>query len=73
MQKAMAQDPVERYPDARSLNLEIGRFLDGFSVQAYRETPLERATRFYRRNQPLLVLLLIYIVVRFVLFFWSRL
>jgi serine/threonine protein kinase len=73
VQKAMAQDPLQRYPDARSLNLEVGRFLDGFAVEAYRETSLERATRFYRRNQPLLVLLLIYIVVRFVLFFWSRL
>jgi len=72
VQKAMGLDPAQRYPDAVSLNLEIGRFLDGFAVEAYRETLLERATRFYRRNQPLLVLLLIYIVVRFVLFFWSR-
>jgi len=71
--KAMAQDPALRYPDAMSLNLEIGRFLDGFAVEAYRESPLERATRFYRKNQPLLVLLLIYVVVRFVLFFGSRL
>jgi serine/threonine protein kinase len=73
VRKATAQDPAQRYPDAVSLNLEIGRFLDGFAVEAYREGPLERAIRFYRRNQPLLVLLLIYIVVRFVLFFWSRL
>jgi eukaryotic-like serine/threonine-protein kinase len=72
IRKATAQDPAQRYPDATSLNLEIGRFLDGFAVQAYRESPLERATRFYRKNQPLLVLLLIYMVVRFVLFFWSR-
>lgn len=70
--KAMAKDPALRYPDALSLNLEIGRFLDGFAVEAYSESPLERATRFYRKNQPLLVLLLIYVVVRFVLFFWSR-
>ena len=73
VQKAMGQDPAQRYPDAVSLNLEIGRFLDGLAVEAYHESPLERATRFYRRNQPLLVLLLIYVVVRFVLFFWSRL
>jgi serine/threonine protein kinase len=73
IRKATAQDPGQRYPDALSLNLEIGRFLDGFAVEAYRESPRERATRFYRRNQPLLVLLLIYVVVRFVLFFWSRL
>ncbi len=73
VRKAMSKDPAQRYPDAGSLNLEIGRFLDGFAVEAYRETPLERATRFYRKNQPLLVLLLIYVVVRFVLFFWSRL
>ena len=73
VRKATAQDPALRYPDALSLNLEIGRFLDGFAVEAYHESALERATRFYRRNQPLLVLLLIYVVVRFVLFFWSRL
>jgi len=73
VRKATADDPAERYPDARALNLEIGRFLDGFAVEAYRESLLERAARFYRRNQPLLVLLLIYVVVRFVLFFWSRL
>ncbi len=73
VRKATAQDPALRYPDALSLNLEIGRYLDGFAVEAYHESALERATRFYRRNQPLLVLLLIYVVVRFVLFFWSRL
>ena len=73
VRKATAQDPGQRYPDALSLNLEIGRYLDGFAVEAYHESVLERATRFYRRNQPLLVLLLIYVVVRFVLFFWSRL
>lgn len=71
--KATAHDPSQRYPDIMSLHGEIGRFLDGFAVQAYRESSLERATRYYRKNQPLLVLLLIYVVVRFVLFFWSRL
>jgi serine/threonine protein kinase len=71
--KAMAGDPAERYADTMSLILEIGRFLDGFAVQAYRESLFERAMRFYRKNQPLLVLLLIYVVVRFAIFFGSRL
>jgi len=31
----MGQDPAQRYPDAVSLNLEVGRFLDGLSVEAY--------------------------------------
>jgi serine/threonine-protein kinase len=70
--RAMAEDPAQRYPDAGSLDREIGRFLDGRAVEAYHESALERGARFYRKNQPLLVLLLVYVVIRFVLFFWPR-
>ena len=68
--RATASSPADRYPDAGSLNREIGRYLDGGSVEAYRESFVERAVKFYRSNQPLLILLLVYIIVRFALFFW---
>jgi serine/threonine protein kinase len=68
--RATAAAPADRYPDAGSLNAEIGRFLDTGTVSAYRESLADRATRFYLSNQPLLVLLLVYVVARFVLFFW---
>ncbi|HTD50652.1 MAG TPA: serine/threonine-protein kinase [Acidimicrobiia bacterium] len=69
--RATAVDPSQRYPDAGSLNREIGRYLDGGAVEAYRESTLERAARFYSANQPLLVLILAYVVIRFALFLWS--
>jgi serine/threonine protein kinase len=71
--RATATNPADRYRDAGSLNREIGRYLDGGAVEAYRESFLERAVKFYRSNQPLLILLLVYIIVRFALFFWPRL
>jgi serine/threonine protein kinase len=70
--RATAADPAARYADARALHAEIALFLDTGSVEAYRESPIERAARFYRANQPLLVLLLVYVVVRFALFLWWR-
>jgi eukaryotic-like serine/threonine-protein kinase len=68
--RATAASAADRYEDAASLNREIGRYLDTGTVDAYRESALERAGRFYRRNQPFLVLLLVYVVVRFAIFFW---
>jgi serine/threonine protein kinase len=70
--RATAADPSERYADARALHREITRYLDTGSVEAYRESAVERVARFYRANQPLLVLFLVYVVVRFALFLWGR-
>jgi serine/threonine protein kinase len=68
--RATAPEPSARYADARALHREITRYLDSESVEAYRESRVERIQRFYRANQPLLMLLLVYIVVRFALFLW---
>jgi serine/threonine protein kinase len=70
--RATAQDPAGRYPDARALHREIARYLDTGTVEAYRESAAERLVRFYRANQPLLVLVLVYVIVRFALFLWWR-
>jgi serine/threonine protein kinase len=70
--RATAQDPAGRYPDARALHREIACYLDTGTVEAYRESTAERLARFYRANQPLLVLVLVYVIVRFALFLWWR-
>jgi hypothetical protein len=43
----------------------VTRFLDGDPVEAHRETPLERAGRVIRKYQTGIVLVLTYLVVRF--------
>jgi len=70
--RASQNMPAERYADASALNREIGRYLDGQAVEAYRECVAERLARFVRRNWTLLLLLAAYVLVRFFLFFLRR-
>ena len=65
----MSERAEDRYPDARELNREIGRFLDGEAVLAYRESALEKLGRLASRNSTLLLLLAAYVVARLFLFF----
>jgi hypothetical protein len=44
--------------------VDISRFLNGDAVTAYRETVLDRAARFGRRNSTLLLLIAAYVIVR---------
>jgi hypothetical protein len=64
--------PGTRSGTTRKLAADVGRFLDGAAVTAYRESPGERAVRFARRNHVLLLLLATYLVVKFALFFLLR-
>jgi serine/threonine protein kinase len=70
--KAMSTLAEDRYRDAGELNLEIGRFLDGEAVSAYRESTREKLSRFASRNSTLLILLAAYVAARFFLFFLRR-
>lgn len=70
--RASYAEPAQRYADAAALNREIGRYLDGEAVEAYRESAAERLARFVRRNWTLLLLLAAYVLVRFFLFFLRR-
>ncbi len=70
--KAMSERIEDRYQDAAELNREIGRFLDGEAVTAYRESVWERLRRFGVRNSTLLLLLAAYVAARFFLFFLRR-
>jgi serine/threonine protein kinase len=67
--KASAPDPADRFDDVQQLAADVGRFLDGLPVAAYRDTVPERLVRFWRRNQVLLLLLAAYLAVKFLLYF----
>jgi len=70
--RAAAADPAMRYPTVQDLAGDVARFLDRLPVTAYRESPVERAVRFARRNHVLLLLLATYLVVKFALIFLFR-
>jgi serine/threonine protein kinase len=67
--KASAQDPADRYSNVSELAAEVGRFLDGLPVAAYRDTVPERLARFWRHNQVLLLLIGTYLAVKILLYF----
>ena len=66
----MAADPESRYGGAAELAREVGRFLEGEPVTAYRENPLETALRWTARHQTLVLLLLAYLVIRALLLYF---
>lgn len=69
--KASAPNPRDRYASVAEVSAELGRFLDGLPVQAYRENPIERAGRFMRRERFLLLLIGAYFLTRMVVYFFS--
>lgn len=70
--KAKAPEPDARYPTVLELAADVTRYLDRERVLAYAESPLERAERFVARNSVLLLLIAVYVLVRFALFFLQR-
>jgi len=62
--KASAEDRVARYQDVASLAADIGRFLDGRPVSAYRENLFELAANWIGRNRTVATLVLAYVVMR---------
>ncbi len=71
--KAMAQDPRERYATAAAMSADVGKFLEGEPVSAYRENPFEVAWRWMARHRTLVLLFLGYVVMRaLVLYFLGR-
>jgi len=70
--RAMANDPDDRYADARELANDVMRFLDGEPVSAYRENVLEIAARFLTRHRALVAMLLAYLLMRTIILLWAR-
>jgi serine/threonine protein kinase len=69
--RALAPDPDERYPDTAAFRDDLGRFLDGAPVSAYREGLLEAAGRLAWQHRTALGLVAAYLLMR-VAFLWWR-
>jgi eukaryotic-like serine/threonine-protein kinase len=69
-EKARTPDAGARYPDVESLAADLARFRNQDPVTAYHESPAERAVRLYRRYELPILLLVAYVVMRFVLLAW---
>jgi serine/threonine protein kinase len=70
--KAMSPEKAERYASALDLAADIEQFINGLSVSAYKENPLEKGWRWLKRYRFMVFLVLVYMVVRLILFFWLR-
>lgn len=70
--KAMATAKDARYAGAAELSADIGRLLDAEPVSAYRESALERVSRWVSKNRFLVLLVLAYLLMRVFLIFTSR-
>ena len=68
--KARHPDAGARYADVAALAADLARFRNQDRVHAYRESMGERALRFYRRYELPILLLLAYVVMRFMLLAW---
>lgn len=68
--QSTAADPDARYQRVDELAADVRRWLDADTVLAYRESMWERLSRFVRRNQTLLLLLLAYALVRIFILWW---
>jgi serine/threonine protein kinase len=68
--RARAEHVEERYETVQALARDLMRFRDGEAVTAYRETPIERLGRLYRRYELPILLVLAYMVMRVLLLAW---
>ncbi|MCB9357321.1 MAG: serine/threonine protein kinase [Calditrichaeota bacterium] len=68
IEKSLATDKSIRYHTVRNFAADVQCFLDGEPVEAYRESPLEKAARLLSRHRFIVIILLTYIVIRLVFF-----
>ena len=69
---ALQADPAQRYATALAISQDLGHYLDGFRVEAYQESPLERGVRFVQRNRILFLLFAAYFLTRIAVFIFSK-
>ena len=70
--KALAADPLARYPSVQALSADVSAFLSGRPVAAHREGPLEWAGRQAARYRTPLLLIAAYLAMRVALILWPR-
>ncbi len=71
-QKAMAAEISARYKTVREIAADIGSFLEGLPVSAYRENILERTVRLLARHRAAVVLVAAYLLMRMLFILFSR-
>jgi len=70
--KAMAADAGSRYASAARLGEDIAHYLDGLPVSAYPENIFRKLVRWSSRYRLAIVLVITYLILRTLLFLWSR-
>jgi len=70
--KAMAENPSNRYASVSELAEDVGRYLDGSRVSAYRENLLQGAIRWGTKYRAAIGLVLAYLLVRALLLFFLK-
>jgi len=70
--KAMGQTKESRYSSAAELSADIGRLLDAEPVSAYRESVVEKVSRWVSKNRFLVLLVLAYLLMRIFFIFTTR-
>ena len=68
--KARHLDVGGRYQSVEAMTADVARYQNQERVDAYHESPIERLVRFYRRYELPILLLMAYVVMRFVLLMW---
>ncbi len=66
--RAMARNRELRYSSVTELSDDISRFLDDQPVNAYRENLLEQTWRWVNRNKVIVLIVIAYMLVRFLIF-----
>jgi serine/threonine protein kinase len=70
--KARSAEMSARYASAQDLAADVGRYLDGLPVSAYRENIFERTARLLSRNRVAVVLILAYLFMRLLFILFAR-
>lgn len=71
-EKAMAADPNARYQSAGEMTADVRHYLNSAPVGAYPESLLERAGRTYTRHSTAVILVAVYLLMRFLFILWAR-
>ena len=70
--KAMSTEMSARYFSVQDLAADVGKYLDGMPVSAYRENIFERTARLVSRNRVAVALVLAYLFMRLLFILFSR-
>jgi len=70
--KCLQSAPEDRYPDAAALVADLGRYREGQSVEAHKESLFERSWRWLEKYRTFILLILAYLIMRAAFAFYSR-